>query len=469
MTDSISRQFARWAATLEFGDLPGPVVDKVKSFLLAAITAGVIGADHPKAREIVELVTREDGRADGARVLVEGTRVTRTGAAMANCELMHAAGMFDSYRMLTHPGPVLVAVALSVGELEGRTLDEVIVALAAGYEFECRLADDFVPTVSAHGFRPAPIFSTLGASLVVGKLLELDEDGLVAAIAIAASCASGLTEPGRARGGEGSVHEPNAARQGIFSGMMASLGHIVGSEHVIEGPAGLYKAFAGDATGRLRYVFEGPTEIDLATITEGLGERYKLLDAMFRIYNGAGYNQPVVELLGEMCARHGVVASEIEQITIAMNYLETLYPSPDFPRFPDLTEANPQTTHYFAARVAVEGSFPVVGETRVPTPGGDEREEAVARLMAGRVRLVGVHDLPMFSPEITITMRDGTVFFDRWQYDRLAWGFDELAHRLEPAVASVEHRRTRFDALCGVLRGPDLAIPVTALIDATIR
>ena len=71
------------------------------------------------------------------------------GAALANSEIMHVSGLFDSYRMLTHPGPVLVSVALTSAELGHKSGREMITALAAGYEMQCRIAHDFIPAIAA--------------------------------------------------------------------------------------------------------------------------------------------------------------------------------------------------------------------------------------------------------------------------------------------------------------------------------
>ena len=176
-TPSISRQFARWAAHLQYADLPAPVVDKVKALILHALTGGVLGAHSSHAQNIVRWTLAEEAKSDGATVFHSAQKATRIGAAFANSELIHASNLFDSYRMLTHPGPVLVPAALAHAELEKKSGKDLIVALVAGYEFVCRLADDFIPSTAARGFRPSPIFSTLGAALVSGKLLDLNEDG----------------------------------------------------------------------------------------------------------------------------------------------------------------------------------------------------------------------------------------------------------------------------------------------------
>lgn len=466
-TPTISRRFARWAAGLTYEDLPAEVVEKVKALVLFHLVACRFGAEDAHARELVKLVKAEEARADGATILVDGAKVTRSGAALANCELAHVAGLWDSFRMITHPGPVLIAAGLANAELGGKSGKDLLTALAAGYEFECRLAEDFVPSVSARGFRPAPVFSTMGAAMVAGKLLDLDEDALVTTIAIAASSASGLNEPGRVGGEERVFHEPNAARQGIYAATMASLGHARGSESAIEGDAGFYHAYAGSRGGRLSYVFRGPRQIDLASVTEGLGERYLLLNVMFRIYDTSGYNQPVIELMTELRRDHRLEVADVEEVTIFMNYLETLYPSPEFPRFSDPGVPRVGSIQYFCAHAAVNGGYPVVGGVTFGPTGDDlSHDRAVIDFMRDKVRLVGVHDQPMFSPSITVRRRDGGTVTANYPYERMAWGFDELLAQLDRCTPGLPGGAAFLASLASLTRRLDDLDSTAPLVQA---
>ncbi|MES2483058.1 MAG: MmgE/PrpD family protein [Pseudomonadota bacterium] len=463
---SISRQFARWAAKLQYPDLPPEVVDKVKALLLHALAGGVLGTVSPSARRLVALTLAEEGKPDGASVFNGPHKASRIGATFANAELIHASFLFDSYRMLTHPGPVLVPAALANAELEGRSGQDLIVALAIGYEFVCRLADDFIPSTAGRGFRPSPIYCTLGAALVSGKLMGLSEDALATTIALAANFASGLNEGPRAGGNDLLMHEPQAARNGVFAAMMGRAGNIKGTEQVIEGPAGFYNAFTGSATGRLTYSFKGQKAVDLTTVTEGLGRHYKMLSLMYRIYPCPGYNQPVIELVGEMMRRHALAPQDIEAIDVAMNRIETLYPSPAFARFPDWQQPRAgETTHFFAAYAAVHGGFPVAG-TSGRFPFGEQllHDRQVLALMT-RVRLAPQGEREMFSPAVSIRMKDGTVHEGSYPYERMVWTFDELAGRLSACVPGFPTGQAGLDGIARIARHADELTTVQALFD----
>ncbi len=466
---SISRQFACWTAGLRYEDLPPAVVDKVKALMLHGLVSAVFGSEIKAARHAVAIALAEEAKSDGATILVMGGKASRVGAVFANAELMHASNLFDSYRMLTHPGPVLIPAALVNAELEKRDGKEIIAALAAGYELSCRLCDAFIPSTAARGFRPSPIYATLAAGLVSAKLMGLDEDGLASAIALAANFASGLNEGPRTGGNEMSIHEPQAARNGVFAGVMARAGHVKGSETSIEGEAGFYNAFTGNNKGDLRYAFGGPLRTDLALITEGLGRQYKFLTAMFRMYACAGYNQPVINLMAEMKQQHTIDADQIAEVAVHMNWIETLYPSPAFPRFDDYQEGRVGETKYFVAHAAVNGGYPVVGGREYGPPGVALTEDArVLAFMRQNVRLVPEKQRAMFSPAIQITMQDGTTHSGEYPYQRMEWNFDQLAQELEACLPGFPMGRSGFDALVALTRRLD-SLTSTDEIFATMK
>ena len=465
---SISRQFARWAAALRYEDLPPQVVDKVKALMLHALTSVGFGTLNKHSRDVVNLTLKEEARADGATVLGDGRKATRVGAAFANAELMHASLLWDSYRMLTHLGPVLIPAAMVNAELEGRNGRDIITALAAGYEFSCRLCDKFIPSTAARGFRPSPIYSTMGAAMVSGKLMGLDENGLVATIALAANFASGLNEGPRSGGNELAIHEPQAARNGVFAALMARAGHVKGSEQSIEGEAGFYNAFTGSHSGQLSYAFSGPLQVDPASITAGLGRDYKLTTAMFRMYPCAGYNQAVINLMAEMKAQHAIDADAVADVAIHMNWLETLYPSPAFPRFADWQKGRIGETKYFAAHAAVNGGYPVVGGRAFGPTGRDlEADARVLAFMEQHTTLVPEKDRAMFSPAIVVTMKDGGEHRGEYPYQRMEWNFDQLVVQLQDCLPGYPAGKPGFDTLASLARELHTLPSVTGIIAAT--
>ena len=469
MADSIARQFARWAANLTFEDLPAEVVDKVRSLILMHVVSAGFGMGMPETQDTLRMVKREEAKPDGATILFDGAKVTRTAAAYANAEAIHVSGLWDQFRMITHPGVSLIPAGIANAEMEQASGKELITALVAGYELSTRLAEQFVPSTAARGFRPAPIFHTVGAAMIAAKLMRLDEAGIMTAVAIAANCTSGLFQSGYGGGGEWAVHDPNAARQGVFSAMVARDGHITPAEEVIEGPAGFLNAFTGSHTGKLTFTFEGSLQADLDTITRDLGTRFELMNLMCRMYDNPGYNHAPINLMVEMRQQHAIDPDEVEEVIVTMNYIETLYPSPLFPGAP----GNPPrigSTHWHVAHALVNGGFPQVGGPTFGPTGSDLRADSkVEEFTLNRVTITGAHDYPMFSPKAVIRMKDGRSFAGSYPYARLVWDYDGLVERLRASGPTYPRGgQAGLDAMIALCRTVDAMPNITPVVAATL-
>ena len=97
----LSRQFAEWVARLRYEDLPADVIDRAKGLTLQNLSSALLGAQLPAGQQAIAFITQEEaGVADGATIMVTGTKATKGGAAFANSELMLAGGKWDTFRML---------------------------------------------------------------------------------------------------------------------------------------------------------------------------------------------------------------------------------------------------------------------------------------------------------------------------------------------------------------------------------
>src|SRR5260370_2822608 len=252
---SMSRQLAQRAAGLRYEDLPPAVVDRLKGFSLHAITSALLGSQLPAGKEAVKLMLEEEaGAPNGATILVNGAKVTKSGAAFANSEMIYSAGKLDSFRLLRHPGTTIVPCALAAAEAQGASGKEFIAALAAGYEVIERMAADFDPTVMARGFHASPVFGIFGGAVAPAKSLRFSENQTTATIGLCVDLAGSNLE-------SGALREGAAARNAMLAVLLAKQGH-PGGEAALEGDAGFYHAYAGNNKGELTYSFTGARHAD---------------------------------------------------------------------------------------------------------------------------------------------------------------------------------------------------------------
>src|SRR5581483_11047831 len=266
----------------------------------------------PVVEQALSMMREEEAGGRGAaRVLTYGTRLTRSGAAFVNAEMILAGGKWDTFRMLTHPGSAILPAALAVAETQHASGREYLTAIVAAYEVMERLAADFIPTVMSRGFHAGPVFGIFGAAAAAAKLQHLSADEVHAALAQCVNLASGNLEG--ARSGGRSVREGAAVRNALLAVAMARHG-TPGGETTLEGEAGFYHAYAGSHRGALRYSFTGDNHADLSKITAGLGQEWMFLETLYRIYSTAGYNIAHVDVTAALCREHNITYADIDRI-----------------------------------------------------------------------------------------------------------------------------------------------------------
>jgi 2-methylcitrate dehydratase PrpD len=461
---SLSRQLAQWVVGLRYGDLPPAVVDRAKGVTLHGLASVLLGAQSAAGRQAVQLITGEEaGVPTGATIMVDGTRVTRGGAAFANAEMALAGGKWDTFRMLTHPGTSIVPGAFVAAETTGASGREFLTGLVAGYEVMERLAADFIPTVMARGFHAGVVFGIFGPAVAAAKLMRLTEDQVNSTIALCASLAAGNLEG--ARSGGRALREGAAVRNAMLAVALARQGH-PGGETVLEGDAGFYHAYAGSNTGRLTHSFVGDTQASLARIGAELGQRWMFPETLYRIYSTAGYNIAHIDVTARLCAEHGIRYEDVARIECVVNWLETQYPSPAFPSRREDKTSTPGSTAYFAAYGVVKRGYPILKSQIDPTGAGEPPE--VLELMK-RVTIIPSHEMTLFGPRITIYTRDGKSVTKQASGREFMWDFDEEARRIRDVAPGLPIPAAQFEDIIATCRDLDGQARADALVRLTLK
>ena len=461
---SLSRQLARWVVSLRYDDLPPAVVDRAKGVTLHSLASALLGSRSAGGQQAVALIIGEEaGVRHGATILVDGTRVTKGGAAFANAEMAMAGGKWDTFRMLTHPGTSIVPGALAAAESAGVSGRDFLTGLAAGYEVMERMAADFIPTVMARGFHAGVVFGIFGPAVAAARILRLTEDQVNSTIALCASLAAGNLEG--ARSGGRALREGAAVRNAMLAVALARQGH-VGGETVLEGEAGFYHAYAGSNTGRLTYSFVGDTRTSLDTVTTALGKDWLFLETLYRIYSTAGYNIAHIDVTARLCAEHDIRYADVERVEAVVNWLETQYPSPAFPSRREDQDSRPGSTAYFTAYGVVTRGFPVL---RGPIdPAGADDPPEVLDLMK-RVTIIPSHRMTLFGPRITIFTRDGQSHTRQATGREFMWDFDEEARRIRDVIPGLPIPAAQFEDLIATCRDLDRQDRADTLIGLTLK
>jgi 2-methylcitrate dehydratase PrpD len=461
-TSSISRRLSRWVAALAYSDLPSEVLDRARGVTLQGVSSCLLGHDFPETMQAIRLVEEEElGCGGTTTALVDGRRFTRAGAAFINSEMMFAGGKWDTFRMVVHPSCAVLPAALMAAEVTRCSGREFLTGVVAGYEVMERLGADFVPTILARGFHAGAVLSIFGAAVAAAKIMGLDAGQVHGALAQCVNLAAGNLEGGRSGGR--SVREGAAVRNALLAVGLARQG-IPGGETAFEGEAGFYFAYAGNKEGRLSHSFAGQRNADFAAITEKLGEHWVFLETLYRIYSTPGYNIAHVDVTAALCKRDHIRADDVDRVECVVNWLETQYPSPDFPSRRTDIEPGREQPQYYAAHAILTGAFPLTKNVQQQV--GEADPQGIDDMMR-RVRLIPSHTQPLFAPRVTIHTRDGIAHTLEATGREFIMSFDQLAKRLSPIGAVVPVGEQQYAELVAECRQMDHARDVSRLIALT--
>ena len=463
---SLSRQLAQWVVGLRYDDFPPAVVDRAKGVTLHSLASVLLGSQTQGGQQAVQLITGEEsGVSQGATIMVDGTTVTKGGAAFANAEMAMAGGKLDSFRMLTHPGTSIIPGAFVAAESAGASGQEFLTGIAAGYEVMERLASDFIPTVMARGFHAGPVFGIFGPAVAAAKILNLTEDQVNSTIALCVHLAAGNLEGPRAGGR--ALREGAAVRNAMLAVALAQSGH-VGGDTTLEGDAGFYHAYIGNNKGQLTYSFVGDTQTSLDKITKGLGQEWMFLETLYRIYSTAGYNIAHVDVTAQLCTEHDIRYEDVESVEAVVNWLETQYPSPAFPSRREDGEAEPGGTKYYTAYGVCQRGFPVLRSQQRRVADDIDDPPEVLELMH-RVTIIPSHEMTLFGPRITIFTTDGKSYTKQATGREFMWDFDEESRRIREVIPGLPIPAPQFEEIIATCRDLDSQERADRLIQLTLK
>ena len=302
-----SARLARFAQELELATIPAAAREHAKLCILDTLGVALAGIEEPAARA-ARAVARATGGAADATLLVHGDEVPAAAAALANGTAAFSHNFTDTtLSCVIHGGPVAVPAALAVGEMMGASGAEVLTAVVAGYEVMTRVGNaiNAGPARMAHhrkGFHPTSTCGVFGAAALAAKLLELPVEAATHALGVAGSLAGGLSESLADGSDMWRAHGGVAAHNGVLAALLAQAG-LTAPAAVLDGHRGFCVAFTDG-------------QYDADALTAGLGTRFLVLDAAFKLHNTAHVWALPLDALAALRAEHGFGPADVEEMIV---------------------------------------------------------------------------------------------------------------------------------------------------------
>ncbi|MBI2412622.1 MAG: MmgE/PrpD family protein [Deltaproteobacteria bacterium] len=293
--------------SLKFEDLPDAVVHEVKRRLIDsfACALGAYGAPPVKAA-IASVPAVKDGPSSA---IIGGGATTPECAAFVNGILIRYLDFNDTYlsKEPAHPSDN-IAPALATAEAAGRGGEELITAIVAAYELQCRLCD--AASLRARGWDHVT-YGAFSAALAASMLLGLTKEETIHALGIAGTTAPALRQT---RAGVLSMWKGAAfaheSKNAVFSAMLAKNG-MTGPSPVFEGEFGFMKLVSGP--------------FELPPLARGRGDRFKILDTYIKYHPVEYHAQSAVgaalDIYGEMEEGEEIESVEVKTFRAAFEII----------------------------------------------------------------------------------------------------------------------------------------------------
>jgi 2-methylcitrate dehydratase PrpD len=319
--DHPSLTLARFAAELEFDDIPGPVVRRAEELLLDWLGSVLAGKGAPPVETVARFAHRM-GPAEGpAEVLIARRGTSPLFAAMVNAAASHFAEQDDVHNgSVFHPATVVFPPVLAIAQALGSPGRELIAAATAGYEVGIRVGE-FLGRSHYRIFHTTGTAGTLAAAAAAGRLLRLSPTSMLNAFGSAGTQAAGLWEFLRDAADSKQLHTAKAAADGLTAAYLAQDG-FSGARRILEGAQGLAAGMSTDS--------------DPARLTAGLGTRWALAETSFKYHACCRHTHPAADALLQVIADHRVSPVDVVRVTAHVHQaaLDVLGPVVD-----------PQTVH----------------------------------------------------------------------------------------------------------------------------
>ncbi len=325
---SLAGQLAGFMATMTFDRLPDDVVASVSQRVLDTIGICVAACELDTSRMISQFVLDQGGAAQAVAIGL-ASPVPATWAALVNGTLAHSLDYDDTHLpSVLHPSATIIPACIAAAEQVGATGRQLIAAIAVGLEACVRLgmagydAEGRSSTYFDKGQHATSICGSVAGAGAVATLIGLDATGIMNAMAVAASMASGIIEANRTGGNVKRLHCGWAAHAAVSAGQLAQLG-FTGPPTVLEGRFGLFTA-----------LLDG--KFEAGAISDGLGGQWAVPGIHFKPYPANHFTHAAIDAALALRAR-GLEVADVASLTlgVAQAPLRTIGEPIDLKRRPD--------------------------------------------------------------------------------------------------------------------------------------
>ena len=292
---------ADFVSTAAFADLPEDALTVVKRVVLTTLSTAVAGAGEEGLAALRKVLIARGGTPE-ATTFVFHDRLPAPSAALLNGTMCRALDFCDAMAPGLHIGSSLVPAAFAAAELRGGCSgEEFLTALAVGCEVGARMN---LAEAEYDGFDPTGVAGVFAATAGAARLLRLDRNQTLHALALAFNRAGGSFQSNVDGSLAVRLIQGWVAESGVVCALLAREG-ITGPKRFLSGVYGYAHLFARDRR-------------EASSFVPGLGQQFLLKNIVFKKYPSCGLTQGVTELALTAVRDLSLDPDIVEQVKVAV-------------------------------------------------------------------------------------------------------------------------------------------------------
>jgi 2-methylcitrate dehydratase PrpD len=265
-----------------FSSPPEAALEQMALYALDTLVCILGGTTAASSRAATRALLQPGG--GPSTVIGVGAKASAPDAALINGAASHALELDDDHRVsVMHPGAVVIPAAFALAEATGASGRDFLRAVLAGYEVAIRAGEVFQGRLYSNGFHPTAVCGVFGSAMASAVLLGLDEPGMVRALGVAGTQASGLMEWRKDGSWIKRLHPGRAAQSGVIAALLAREAFTAPAT-VFEGEFG---AFA--ALGHRQ-------KLDVEAMTRRLGEEFRAVGTAIKPFPCCRFSHGAIDL-----------------------------------------------------------------------------------------------------------------------------------------------------------------------------
>jgi 2-methylcitrate dehydratase PrpD len=351
-----TQELANWISGVRYGDLAPRTREVVRILLLDTLGCGAYGYATPWAKTLLQWAKAGAPAKGEATVWGETSPSLRASdAALVNGTSVHAFELDDYHQAKLHPGAVVIPAAIAIAEKLGSTGEQLVTAIAAGYEVMIRSSLALNPSATRlRGWHLTGVCGPFGAAAACATLMGLNGEQTAWALGLAGTQGSGLW----AFNADGTMskrfHAGRAAQSGVMAAELAALG-FTGPTQIYEfHDGGVLKAFS-DAS-------------DTAPLTRDLGKVFHLDATSIKPYSCCGSTHSYVDAALELRRKLGTPWNAKRPVRVGMAKVVDVQCGFDY--LPGSALNAQMSLRYVVAAALMEGQAlpPQFSDTKISDP-----------------------------------------------------------------------------------------------------